>query len=128
MSTLLEFGTDIGGRNAYAPQPCTNLYSSTLTANTAASIQVPVEAIGVYSWVVSFSYEPGSAVWVDFTGATAAIPAGATFAKTTSELNPGARFIKTFKNDGITQNSISLITAGTSVDVGVSFYALPKGQ
>src|ERR1017187_1839468 len=99
MSTLLEFGTDIGGRNAYAPQPCTNLYSATLVNGAASSITLPKSSLG---WIVSFSYQPGTDVWVDFTGTTAAIPVGGTFAATTSELNPGARLVYTFKNDQTT--------------------------
>ncbi len=125
MSTLLEFGMDVGGRNAYAPDPCTNLFSSTMTNGVAASVTVPKDCL---SWIVSFSYEPGSAIWVDFSGATARLPTNNTFTSTTSELNPGARSIRTFENDGTTQNTISLITADANAGVSVSFYALPTGQ
>ena len=125
MSTLLEFGTDVGGRNAYAPQPCTNNYSATLVNGAASSITLPKSS---KDWIVSFSYQPGTVVWVDFTGATAAIPVGATFAASTSELNPGARFLATYKTDGTTANTISLITSDATADVCVSLYSLQLGS
>ena len=43
-------------------------------------------------YIAIFSYEPGSQVWVA-DNATAAIPVGASFASTTSELNPSARVV-----------------------------------
>lgn len=122
MSTQLEFYCDNGGRNAYAPFPSTNMFSATLVNGAAASVTVPKS--NVPGWIVSFSYAPGSVVWVDFTGATAAVPAGATFAASTSELNPGARYIKTYKADGTTANTFSLITSNATADVSVAFYAV----
>ena len=63
------------------------------------------------SWVVSFRYYPND-VWVDVSGATAAIPAAATFGVTTSELNPASLTL----NAGTT---ISVITGQTTADVSV---------
>lgn len=114
MSTLLDFGRDVQGYNAYAPTPSTNNYSATITNGTAESITVPAN---YKVWIVSFSYQPGTNVWVDFTGATAIIPVGATFAKTTSTLNPGQRTV-------LSGQVISLITDDTSADVGIELYAI----
>lgn len=128
MSTTLIFGRDGQGYNAYAPYPSTDKFSATLTSGSAATVNVPQNAS---TWIVAFSYQPGTNVWVDFSGATAVIPAGATFAATTSELNPGARSInKQYYNSSavLTNSTISLITDNTTADVSISFFALPVGQ
>ena len=108
MSTILSFGRDIQGYNAYAPQPSTNKWSATITTGTATSIVVPSN---YPVWVVSFRYYPND-VWVDVTGATAAIPAGATLATTTSELNPASLTLTAGTH-------ISVITGLTTADVSV---------
>lgn len=114
MSTPLIFGRDVQGYNAYAPTPSTNMYSATITNGTPASITVPTSSA---TWVVTFSYQPGTNVWVDFTGATAAIPVGATLLATTSMRNPAARTV-------LSGTNISIITDNTSSDVGIEMYAI----
>jgi hypothetical protein len=108
MSTLLSFGRDVQGYNAYAPQPSTNKWSATKTTGSATSITVPSN---FQTWVVSFRYYPND-VWVDVTGATAAIPVGATLASSTSELNPASLTLQAGTN-------ISMITGLTSADVSI---------
>ena len=108
MSTLLSFGRDVQGYNAYAPQPSTNKWSATITTGTATSITGPSH---FETWVVSFRYYPTD-VWVDVTGATAAIPVGATLASSTAELNPASLTLQAGTN-------ISMITGLTSADVSV---------
>ena len=120
MSTILNFGRDAQGYNAYAPYPSTNVYTATLVNGAASSITLPASA---KEWIVSFSYQPGTNVFVDFTGTTAAIPAGGTFASATSELNPGARLVHSFTNANVA-TSISLITNNATAEVSVSLYAI----
>ncbi len=120
MSTPLTFARDNQGYNAYAPTPSTNIYSATLVNGAASTITLPLSEP---NWIVSFSYQPGTNVFVDFTGATATVPVGATFAAATSELNPGARFVKSTIANGITASTISLITNNASTEVTVSLYA-----
>jgi hypothetical protein len=108
MPTELSFGRDVQGYNTYAPDPSTNKWSATLTDGNATSITVPKS---YPSWIVSFRYFPND-VWVDVTGATAAIPAGNTLATTTAELNPASLRL----TSGTT---ISMITAQTTADVSV---------
>lgn len=111
-TNMLQFAVDVTGFNSYAPPDSSVKFSATLTNGSADSITVPSN---YQVWVVAFSIQPGSNVWVDFTGATAAIPAGATFAATTSNLNPGQRTV--YAGD-----TISLITNNATSDVGVEFW------
>jgi len=128
MSTTLNFGRDAQGYNAYAPLPSTNMYSATLASNGSSSITVPTN---VAKWVVAFSFQPGSQIWVAYStsGASSASgPAGASFASTTSELNPGARLIPSTvtTSSGTNATVIYLINDGpSSADVGVMLYAVP---
>lgn len=108
MSTLLSFGRDTQGYNAYAPQPSTNKWSATLTNGNATSITVPSN---FPVWIVSFRYYPND-VWVDVSGATASIPAGATLASTTAEMNPASLTVTS-------GTKISMITAQTTADVSI---------
>lgn len=108
MSTLLSFGRDVQGYNAYAPQPSTNKWSATITNGSATSITVPSN---FPVWVVSFRYYPND-VWVDVTGATAAVPVGATLASSTAELNPASLTLTAGTN-------ISIITGLASADVSI---------
>lgn len=112
--TILNFGRDVQGYNAYAPAPSDLKYSATLTNGSATSITVPSNFI---NWIVVFSYQPGSDIWVDFSGETAAVPAGATLSSTTSELLPATRLV----NNG---TNISVITANTTADIGIMLYAI----
>ena len=122
MSTKLNFGRDVQGYNAFAPAPSTDKYSATLAAGGNATITLPSN---VAQWVVSFSYQPGSNIWVAY-NTSAAAPAGATFASTSSELLPGARILPSLQNNGTSPTTINLLNNGTgSADIGVTLYAVP---
>lgn len=111
-ATQLQFGRDAQGYNAYAPQDSSIKYSATITNGTATSITVPSSHT---TWIAAFSIQPGANVWVDFSGATAAIPVGATLATTTSSLNPGQRTV-------YAKGTISIITDNTEADVGIELW------
>lgn len=113
--TQINFAKDVQGFNTYAPMTSSLKYSATITTGSATSIIVPNT---FENWIVAFSYEPGANVWVDFSGATAAVPVGATLAATTSELLPAARYVQAGTN-------VSIITDNTSCDVGVMLYVAP---
>ena len=120
MSTKLNFGRDSQGYNAFAPNPAGDKYSATLAAAGNATITLPTNA---QSWIVSFSYQPGSDIWVAY-NTSAAAPAGATFASTSSELLPGARTLPAFQNNGTSATTINLYNNGSgSADIGVILYA-----
>lgn len=120
MSTHLNFGRDTQGYNAYAPQFPTDIVTAILVANTAETITVPAN---FKQWVMSISVEPGGEVWVA-QNTTAAVPAGGTFAASSSQLNPGPRLVNAYQADGVTATTISILTPDTTCDVEVSFWAV----
>jgi len=112
MPTKLGFGRDIQGFNTFARAPSTNKFSATLAAGVHSTITVPSSA---QNWIAYFSYEtPTANVWVAING-TAAVPAGGTFAASTSERNPAEYLLKA-------GDVIDAISADATVDVGVALY------
>jgi hypothetical protein len=109
----LNFGRDVQGFNTFAANAADAKFSATLAAAGSDDFTVP----STYTnWIVSFSFQPGSNVWVSINGSAAA-PAGATFAATDSELLPGSRVVKA-------GDIIDFLNNGTdSADIGVSLYA-----
>jgi|SRR5580692_9168513 hypothetical protein len=112
MSTLLDMNSDVRGYNAYAPAFSLDNQSTTLSANAEQHFTVPSNFA---KWIAVFSYQPGSNVWVA-NNDTAAVPSSS-FAATTSQFNPAARYVQA-------ADVLSFITADTSALVGVSLYAI----
>lgn len=113
---------DINGYNGFGLPFSTSKYSATLATTTDTTLSVPFGS-ATYGptasrtqFIAIFSYEPGSKVWVT-KNATAASPAGATFAATTSELNPAARTVQA-------GDTLHFYTTDASAEVGVTFYEL----
>lgn len=120
MSSPLTFATSAQGYNSFAPVPSTDKYSVTLAAGGNATLTLPTN---VASWVVAFSYQPGSLIWVAY-NTTAAVPAGATFAATSSELLPGSRKLPSLQNNGTSATTINVLNGGTgAADISVTLYA-----
>jgi hypothetical protein len=110
----LNFGRDVQGYNSFAASKADAKFSATLASAGNASFTVPSN---YENWIVSFSFQPGSEVWVSING-TAAAPAGATFASTNSELLPGSRTVQA-------GDVINILNTGAGdADVGVSLYAI----
>jgi hypothetical protein len=92
-------------------------YSASLAANTDTTLTIPGDA-PTYKMVVKV--EANGLVWMA-TDATAAVPAGSTFAATTSELINDAKSVcrEVAKGD-----VIHFFTATAGTDVSVVLYAL----
>lgn len=116
MSTQLIFGRDAQGLNSYAPQFPTDIFTATLAAAGASSVTVPGKAP---RYIMYVRVQPNGWCWCSRTG-TAAIPAGATFAAAASELVDGTIEYKRTVNAG---DTISFITANTTCDIEVAFFA-----
>ena len=115
MSTLLNFGRDVQGFNAYAPQFPTDIYTATLAASTAESVTVPAN----YStWIMYVRVQPNGWCWCSRT-TTAAIPAGGTLAAASAELVVGTI---EFKRTVYAKDVISFITPNTTCDIEVAFF------
>lgn len=117
MSTFLNFGRDVQGYNAEGPQFPTDIYTATLATGTAESITVPSN---FPVWMMEVKVQPNGWVWVSRT-ATAAVPAGGSFAASNSELIPGTLL---FRRTVYAADVISFITANTTCDIEVAFYAI----
>lgn len=103
---------DINGYNGFGLSFSVDKYSVNLPATTDTTLTVPSRA---ERYIAIMSYEPGTTVWVA-NNATAATPAGATFAATDSELNPVARLVEA--------GDVLHFYAPLAVEVGVVFYAV----
>jgi hypothetical protein len=111
-STPFALTRDINGYNGFGLPFSKNNFKVILQANAAQSFTVPSNA---QNWIVIFSIEAGSKVWVDPT-TTAAIPTS-TIGASTSVLNPTGRQVSA-------GTVISMITGDTTAQVCVSLYVL----
>lgn len=125
MTTQYNIDKNISGVNGFGLPFCSQIFSSTLAVATDTTLVVPSSAaLGVPSsnrfnkWVAVIKYAravPASAVFVSV-NATAAVPAGAPFAATSSEIEPDAKHVKT-------GDTLHFICAAAA-NVTVAFYAV----
>lgn len=92
-------------------------YSASLAATTDTTLTIPGSAPRFKALI---KVETDGDVWVA-NGATAAVPAGGTFAATTSELVVGGEAVCRDVKGG---DVLHFYTAGTSIDVSVVLYAI----
>lgn len=113
-ATKFSMTRDINGFNGFGLPFTNNGISTSLTANAEQHFTVSSE---YPHWIAVFSFTPASSVYVDNL-ATAVVP-GSSFAASTSELNPAARYVKA-------GSTLSFITADTnSPTVQVSLFVAP---
>jgi hypothetical protein len=123
MTTKYTQSKDINGYNGFGLPFSDTVYSATLAATTDTTLTVP-NAVGLgkqgYATIPQtlavFSYQNATTTWVAVNG-TAAVPAGATFAATTSEINPPAKLV----NGG---DIIHFFSAAGTAGVSVAFYSV----
>jgi hypothetical protein len=119
MTTKFSLIRDINGYNGFGLKPSDLKYSAILAQDTEATLTLPPTKDATYNrWLVIFSFNPGASVFVAY-DETAETPAGATFAETTSELNPTGRQVA----PGAV---LSFITSESAADVQVSLYAIQQ--
>ncbi len=125
MATLYNLNPSLNSVNGFGLPFCEDTYTSTLGAGTEATLTVPgFNAIGIPSattynkFIAVFSYEAAKNVYVAL-NATAAVPAGNSFAASTSELNPPAKLVKT-------GDVIHVICADASTDISIALYAVQE--
>lgn len=113
--TPLNFGRDVSGFNAFAPQPSDLKYSASLTSGSDDSITVPSSN---ENWIAVISCSPGASIWVSVNN-TAAPPGAGTFAATDSFLLPAQYTVKAGDTISCYNNS------STTQDVGIALYVFP---
>jgi hypothetical protein len=125
MATLYNLNPSKNSVNGFGLPFCADTYTSTLAANTEATLTIPgFNATGIPSaatynkFIAVFSYEAAKNVYVSV-NSTAAVPAGATLAASTSELNPPAKLVK--KGD-----VIHVICADGSTDISIALYSVQE--
>lgn len=113
-STMFSMIRDINGYNGFGLMFATDKKSATLTAvGGEKTITVPNN---FNTWLAVFEIEPGAKIYIA-NNATAAVPAGSSFASTNSDLNPAGREVK---GDDV----LHFITSDVSADIVVVFYAI----
>lgn len=122
---------EVKGINDFAQQYSDQIYNATLAATTNTTLTVPgggvmgnISSQGsensknkVYA-VIRVSF--GDEVWLSV-GSTAAVPAGASFAKATSEIVTSDNTITKLVSVG---DVLNFFTAGATTSVSVTFYQL----
>lgn len=109
---------DINGYNGFGLQFSDTKYSATVAQSTDTTLTIGGAAsVGMINntvnrYIAIFNFEPGSQVWVA-KGATAAVPAGGSFASTDSEMNPSAREVQ----DGDVLHFFTPDSGGAAVSV-----------
>lgn len=123
---------EVKGINDFAQQYSDQIYNATLAATTNTTLTVPgggvmgsISSQGsensknkVYA-VIRVSF--GDEVWLSV-GSTAAVPAGASFVKATSEIVTSDNPITKLVSVG---DVLNFFTAGATTSVSVTFYQLP---
>ncbi len=127
MAIQYKLQKDVAGYNGFGLQVSDLKYSASLAITTDTTLVVPLKgSIGaplntVNKYLAVIQVEANLSVWFA-NNATAAVPAGSTFALTTSDLIIGGEYYGVEVKAGDTMHFLAPV-AGT--DILVKFYALP---
>jgi hypothetical protein len=121
MTTIYNVDNFVQGVNGFGLPHCSQIFTVTLAAATEATVAVPLSAgVGLPTanvnnkFIAVFSYTALD-VWVSV-NSLAAVPAGANFAQSTSELCPIAKYCMA--------GDVIHMISGATPSVSVAFYAL----
>jgi hypothetical protein len=127
MATLYKLQKDIAGYNGFG-LPFSDLkYTASLAATTDTTLTIPtVSVIGAplnqkQRFLAIVSVESSGSVWCAL-NATAAVPVGATFAASTSELIVGGQY---YAREVQGEDVMHFFTATAATDISVTLYSLP---
>lgn len=130
MTALFRTIQEVKAYNDFGQQYSDQIYNATLSQNTNTSLTVPgggaMGSIGSFGEShnknkVMAVIRTSADVWLAV-GATAAVPAGATFLSATSELVTNTCEMAKLVNVG---DVLNFFSSGTSTSVSVTFYAMP---
>lgn len=127
MTTQYKLQKDVAGYNGFGLPFCDLKYSASLAITTDTTLTVPINAAmgqalnSISRWLAVIQVEANLSVWFAL-NATAAVPAGSTFAATTSDLIIGTEYYGVEVKAGDVMHFFAPV-AGT--DIMVKFYALP---
>lgn len=123
MPTNFSMTRDVNGYNGFGLPFSIQKYSANLPQDIDTTVAVPLQnpmgsTSSTYSnkYIAIFEYEPGASVFVA-NNQTAQVPAGSSFALTTSDMNPAARYVSA-------GDTLHFYTHDTNAYVTVLFYAL----
>ena len=125
MTTQYNINKYIQGINGFGLHFCDTIYSVTLEASTDTTVTVPGDtpmgaiAANMKNKYVAVITASAAKVYMAV-NETAAVPAGDTFAVVTSGMLPNGQPYARYVNAA---DVLHFITAGSSVDVTVEFYA-----
>lgn len=130
MTTQFRVTQETKGINDFGQLPCDQIYNATLAATTNTQLTVPgggtMGNLSAYTNVnkvyAVIRVSEADEVWVAV-NETAGVPAGASFAKATSEIVTCQREYCKFLSVG---DVLNFYTAGSTTSVSVAFYALPS--
>lgn len=127
MTTQYKLQKDVAGYNGFGLQFSDQKFSASLALTTDTTLTVPVNAAmgqalnSISKWLAVVQVEANASVWFAL-NAIAAVPAGSTFAATTSDLIIGSEYYGVEVKAGDVMHFLAPV-AGT--DIMVKFYALP---
>lgn len=127
MTTMYRLQKDVAGYNGWGLNFSDTKFSASLAITTDTTLTVPSSgAIGaplnqVNKWLAVIQVESDLTVWFAL-NAVAAVPAGTTFASTTSDMIIGGEYYAVQVKAADVMHFLAP-TAGT--DIMVKFYALP---
>lgn len=127
MTIQYKLQKDVAGFNGWGLQFTDLKYSASLAITTDTTLVVPgIGSIGaplnaVNRFLAVINVEANLSVWCAL-NATAAVPAGSTFAATTSDLIIGGQY---YAREVRAADVLHFIAPTAGTDISVLFYALP---